>query len=52
MSIKQGAYPAEMRQKIVELAKTGCSHSDLAKEFGCHATRIEVISPQHRSDQK
>ena len=39
MPIKQGAYPAEYRQQIVELANAGRSHSDLAKEFGCHATR-------------
>ena len=40
MPIKQGAYPAEFRQQIVELAKAGRSHSDLAKEFGCHASSI------------
>ena len=33
MPIKQGAYPAEFRQQIVELAKAGRSHSDLAREF-------------------
>ena len=50
MPIKQGAYPAEFRQQIVELAKAGRSHSDLAKEFGCHATSIGAWVRQSQID--
>lgn len=50
MPIKQGAYPAEFRQQIVELAKAGRSHSDLAKEFGCHATSIGALVRQSPID--
>lgn len=50
MPIKQGAYPAEFRQQIVELAKAGRSHSDLAREFGCHATSIGTWVRQSQVD--
>lgn len=50
MPIKQGAYPAEFRQQILELAKTGRSHSDLAREFGCHATSIGTLVRQNQVD--
>ena len=50
MPIKQGAYPAEYRQQIVELANAGRSHSDLAKEFGCHATSISTWVRQSKID--
>lgn len=50
MPIKQGAYPAEFRQQIVELAKTGRSHADLSKEFGCHATSIGTWVRQSQID--
>ena len=50
MPIKQGAYPAEYRQQIVELANAGRSHSDLAKEFGCHATSIGTWVRQSKID--
>lgn len=50
MPIKQGAYPAEYRQQIVELANAGRSHSDLAREFGCHATSIGTWVRQSRID--
>ena len=50
MPIKQGVYPAEFRQQIVELAKTGRSHSELAKELGCHATSIGTWVRQSQID--
>lgn len=50
MPIKQGAYPAEYRQQIVELAKAGRSHSDLARDFGCHATSIGTWVRQSQID--
>ena len=50
MAIKQGTYPAEYRQQIVELANAGRGHSDLAKEFGCHATSIGTWVHQSKID--
>ena len=50
MPIKQGAYPAEFRQQIVELAKAGRSPSELAREFGCHATSIDTWVRQSQID--
>ena len=50
MPFKQGAYPAEYRQQIVELANAGRSHSDLAREFGCHATSIGTWVRQSKID--
>ena len=50
MPIKQGTYPAEYRQQIVELANAGRSHSDLAKEFGCHVTSIGTRVRQSKID--
>lgn len=33
-------YPAEFRQQMVELVAAGRRPSELAKEFGCHASSI------------
>ena len=33
-------YPAEFRQRMVELVKAGRKPAELAKEFGCHETSI------------
>ena len=33
-------YPAEFRQQMVELVQAGRRPSELAKEFGCHASSI------------
>ena len=33
-------YPAQFRQQILELVQAGRKPSELAKEFGCHATTI------------
>lgn len=33
-------YPAQFRQQIIELVQAGRKPSELAKEFGCHATTI------------
>lgn len=40
MSITKPPYPAEFRQQMVELVQTGCSASELAREFGPHVTSI------------
>ena len=33
-------YPAQFREQMVELVRTGKRPTELAKEFGCHATSI------------
>ena len=33
-------YPAQFREQMVELVRAGSKPSELAKEFGCHATSI------------
>ena len=33
-------YPAQFREQMVELVRAGRKPSELAKEFGCHATSI------------
>ena len=33
-------YPAQFREQMIELVKTGRKPGELAKEFGCHATSI------------
>ena len=33
-------YPAQFREQMIELVRTGRKPSELAKEFGCHATSI------------
>ena len=49
-------YPAQFREQMIELVRTGRKPGELAKEFGCHATSImnwmrqadeaSVIAPQ------
>ena len=33
-------YPAQFREQMIELVRAGRKLSELAKEFGCHATSI------------
>lgn len=33
-------YPAQFREQIIELVRTGRRPSELSKEFGCHTTTI------------
>ena len=33
-------YPAQFREQMIELVRTGRKPGELAKEFGCHATSI------------
>lgn len=33
-------YPAQFREQMIELVRAGRKPSELAKEFGCHATSI------------
>ena len=33
-------YPAHFRQQMVELVQAGRNPNELAREFGCHVTRI------------
>jgi transposase len=40
MPIPKPPYPAEFRQQMVELVQAGRKPSELAKEFGCHASSI------------
>ena len=34
------SYPAQFREQMIELVRTGRKPGELAKEFGCHATSI------------
>jgi len=43
-------YPAEFRQQIVELVRTGRSASELAKEFGCNAASIHAWVRQNNGE--
>ena len=40
MSKTRPPYPAEFRQQIVELARTGRTPTELAREFGCSAQTV------------
>ena len=33
-------YPAQFREQMIELVRTGRKPGELAKEFGCHASSI------------
>ena len=33
-------YPAQFREQMIELVRTGRKPGELAKEFGCHTTSI------------
>ena len=38
--IPEQPYPAQFREQMIELVKTGTKPGELAKEFGCHASSI------------
>ena len=33
-------YPAQSREQMIELVRAGRKPGELAREFGCHVTRI------------
>ena len=39
-NIPKPPYPAQFRQQMVELVRSGRTPSELSKEFGCHVTSI------------
>lgn len=49
MSKKSPVYSPQFREQMVELVSTGRSASDLAREFGCHATSISTWVRQAQS---
>lgn|SRR5487761_1955744 len=51
MSTRRGAYSPEFRQQMVELVRVGRKPSELAREFGCHATSIDKWVRQARADE-
>lgn len=42
MSKKSPVYSPQFREQMVQLVSTGRSASDLAREFGCHASSIST----------
>ena len=40
MPVPKPPYPAQFRQQMVELVQAGRKPSELANEFGCHASSI------------
>ncbi len=42
MSRKQPVYTPEFPQQIVDLVRSGRSPTELAKEFGCHLSSIQL----------
>ena len=39
-------YPAQFREQMIELVRTGRKPGELAKEFGCHASSIMNLMRQ------
>lgn len=44
-------YPAEFRQQIIELARTGKTPAQLAREFGCTAQTVSNWVAQDARDR-
>lgn len=51
MNTKRGAYAPEFRRQMVELVQAGRNPSELAREFGCHATSIGTWVRQTKADE-
>lgn len=51
MNQRRGAYPAEFRQQMVDLVRSGRKAIELSREFGCHETSITTWVRQAEANE-